>query len=142
MRSSGGNGRDETILLKRQSWNQMMQLKDEAYLVPQQVQGGSPSLQPLPIYGDSAGGGLIERPHKMQQCAFAAAGRPAEGHGLPSMHRKVHSIEHADGVVFVALSDIFSNEDGTTAFIIQSAMPPLPGLAWHRPPDTERQLFQ
>src|SRR5579875_2822624 len=113
MRSSRCHGWDKAILLERQSRNQMVQLEDEAHLVAAVLQSGSSSLQPLSVYGDSAGGRLIERAHKMQQCAFAAAGRSAEGNGLPAMHRKVHSIEHADGVVFIAFSDIFSNEDRT-----------------------------
>ena len=72
-RRVGGNGRNQAVLFEREVGDEIVQLEDEAYLVPQHVERVGLRAELPTIYGDASACGPIEAAQQMQQCTFATA---------------------------------------------------------------------
>ncbi len=112
---SGGDGRDETVLGKREVGNKVVKLKDEADFVAQQLEQIAMTIDFDAVDDDVATIWSVKPAKEVEQGAFAAAGRTAKRNGLALHSFKVDPTEHSDCAVVVGLPDIFGAEDDLSA---------------------------
>jgi hypothetical protein len=78
----GGNSRNEAVLFQREIRNQVVELKDEAYLVPEQAQQIEAAIDLDSIDRHPSAIGRIETAEQVEKRALAAARWTAERDGL------------------------------------------------------------
>jgi hypothetical protein len=109
-RSDCGN---QAVLFEGQIRNQVMQLEDEANLVPQQPERISMTFDLIAVHRNCAAVGFVEAPEQMEQRALPAAGRAAERHCLARNGFEVYAFQDLNGALVVTLPDVRGPDDDT-----------------------------
>jgi hypothetical protein len=107
---AGRDGWQQTILLHRETRDQMVKLKNEANLVAEQVEQFAFASDGNASQRNFTTIRLVQSAQQVQQGAFAAAGRAAERDGLALGALEINAAQDGNGVVFVAFPDAFGTQ--------------------------------
>ncbi len=107
----GGNCGDEAILFQREIRNEVMELKDKAHFMPEQMQKTAMTIDSCAIHGNVTLVWRIKTAEQMKECALAAARWAAQRNSLALDCLEAYPLQHCDCPVVVALPHILRRKN-------------------------------